>query len=61
MKLFPELDLSGVILPSDEDEDEEAATEDVADLADTSMEVQKIDDIDESASVAPTLAEAEEP
>ena len=60
-KLFPELDLSGVILPGgeDEDEDEEAAAEDVADLADASVEVQQIDD--ESASVAPTPAEAEEP
>ena len=57
-KLFPELDLSGVTLPGDEDEDEEAATEDVADLADASVEVQQID---ESASVAPTPAEAEEP
>ena len=62
-KLFPELDLSGVTLPGgeDEDEDEEAAAEDVADLADASVEFQQIDDIDESASVAPTPAEAEEP
>ena len=41
-KLFPELDLSGVTLPGGEDEDEgeEAAGEDVADLADASVEVQ---------------------
>ena len=57
-KLFPELDLSGVILPGGEDEKEEAAAEGVADLADASVEVQRVD---ESASVAPTLAEAEGP
>ena len=55
-KLFPELDLSGVTLPGGEDE--KAAAKDVADLADASVEVQQID---ESASVAPTPAEAEEP
>ena len=57
-KLFPELDLSRVILPGNEDEEEEAAAEGVADLADASMEVQRID---ESASIAPTSAEAEGP
>ena len=63
-KLFPELDLSGVTLPGGEDEEEEeeeAAAEDVADLADASVEVQRIDNIDESASVALALAEAEDP
>ena len=62
-KLFPELDLLGVILPGveDEDEDEEAIAEDIADLADASVEVQQFDDIDKSTSVAPTPAEAEEP
>ena len=57
-KLFPELDLSGVILPGGEDEEEEAAAEGVADLADASVEVQRVD---ESASVAPTSAEVEGP
>ena len=63
-KLSPELDLSKVTLPSDEDEEEEeeeAAAEDVVDLADALVEVQRIDNVDESASVAPALAEAEEP
>ena len=63
-KLFPELDLSKVTLPGGEDEEEEEeepAAEDVADLADALVEVQRIDNIDESASVAPALAEAEEP
>ena len=62
-KLFPELDLSGVTLPGGEgeDEDEEAVAEDVVDLADASVEVQRIDNIDESASVAPTPAEAKGP
>ena len=58
VKLFPELDLSGVILPGGKDEEEEAAAEGVADLADASVEVQRVD---ESASVTPTSAEAEGP
>ena len=58
VKLFPELDLSGVILPGGKDEEEEAATEGIADLADASVEVQRID---ESAFVTPTSAEAEGP
>ena len=55
-KLFPELDLSGVILPGDEDEDEEASAEVVAVPTDALA-----DDTGRSASTAPTSAEAEGP
>ena len=52
-KLFPELDLSGVNLPGDEDEDEVAPTEDVAILVDALA--------DDAGRSAPSPAEAEGP
>ena len=52
-KLFPELDLSGVNLPGDEDEDEVAPAEDVAILVDSLA--------DDAGGSAPSPAEAEGP
>ena len=62
-KFFLDLDPSKINPSGDEEveeEKEETIVEDIADLIDALVEVQQVNNVDGSASVAPALAEAEE-